>query len=502
MNDFFQQFIQNVTDYLPTALAALGILIGGWLVALIVSAIVRASLRRTKLDERIAALIAAEDEEEAERLNITRWVSRAVYYLIMLFVVVAFLQALNLTVVAEPINQLLNQVLTYLPLILGAAVLLLVAWVVATALKFIVIRAFKVTKLDERLSSEADIETPEQVSIGATIGSVVYWLVFLLFLPAILGALGLQGLLEPVQGVVDEILGVLPNILGAALILFVGWLGARIVRQILTNLFVGVGVDRLAERIGVAAALGEQKLSKVLGTIVYILILIPILISALDTLQIQAVSDPASQMLTTLLSALPAIFGAMLLIGVAYFVARVVGNFVTSFLTSIGFDKVLSMIGLGGVSEEARQTPSQIAGYLTTVAIMLFAVIESANLLGFTILATLVSEFLVAAGGVILALVVFGLGLYLAGLADRLIRDAGVAQAQLLAPAARISIIVFAGALALRQTGIAQDIVNLTFAILLGSIAVAAALAFGLGSREIAAKELERWLSEYRKRSR
>jgi hypothetical protein len=501
MNEFFEQFIQNVTDYLPTALAALGILIGGWLLALIVAAIVRGALRRTKLDERIAGLIAAE-EEEIEGLNVSRWVSRAVYYLIMLFVIVAFLQALNLTVVAEPINQLLNQVLSYLPLILGAAVLLLVAWVVANALKFVIVRAFKMMKLDERLSREADIVTPDQVSIGATIGSVVYWLVFLLFLPAILGTLGLQGLLEPVQGVVDEILGVLPNILGAALILLIGWLGARIVRQILTNLFVGVGVDQLAERMGVAAALGEQKLSKVLGTIVYILIMIPILISALDTLQIQAVSDPASQMLTTLLSALPAIFGAMLLIGVAYFVARAVGNFITSFLSSIGFDRVLSMIGLGGVAEEERQTPSQIAGYLATVAIMLFAVIESANLLGFTILATMVSEFLVAAGGVVLALVIFGLGLYLAGLADRLIRDAGVAQARLLAPAARISIVVFAGALALRETGIAQDIVNMAFAILLGMIAVAAALAFGLGGRDIAAKELEQWLSDYRKRNR
>ena len=107
-------------------MAVLIALVGGWLVALIVSAIVRAALRRTKLDERIAALIAAE-EDETERLNVTRWASRVVYYLIMLFVVVAFLQALNLTVVAEPINQLLNQVLSYLPLILGAAVLLFVA---------------------------------------------------------------------------------------------------------------------------------------------------------------------------------------------------------------------------------------------------------------------------------------------------------------------------------------------------------------------------------------
>jgi hypothetical protein len=499
MTEFIQEFIQTLGDYLPTALAAVGILIGGWLLALIVAAIVRGALRRTKLDERIASMIAGPEEIEAERIDVTRWISKVIYYLIMLFVIVAFLQALNLTIVAEPINELLNTVLSYLPLLLGAGALLLVAWVVASALKYVVIRVLKTSKLDERLSTQADIETPERVSISDTLGNVVYWLVFLLFLPAVLDALGLQGLLVPVQGMVNEILGVLPNILGASLILLVGWLGARIVRQIVANLLVGFGVDRLGEQTGVAAALGGRKVSDVIATIVYVLILIPILISALNTLQIDAVSRPASEMLTTLLNALPAIFGAFLLIGVAYFVARIVGNFVTNFLTGIGFDKVLSWIGLGGVVGEGRRTPSQIVGYLTTVAIMLFAVIESANLLGFTILAQLVSEFLVAAGGVLLGLFIFGLGLYLAGLADRVVRDTAGSQAQLLAPISRVAIIVFSGALALRQTGIAQDIVNMAFGIVLGTIAIAAALAFGLGSRDIAARELEGWLKKIRK---
>jgi hypothetical protein len=353
--------------------------------------------------------------------------------------------------------------------------------------------------LDERLYSEADLEAPEQVAVSTTLGNVIYWLVFLLFLPAVLGALGLQGLLGPVQGMVDEILGVLPNILGAGLILVVGWLASRIVRQIITNLLVGIGADRLGEQTGLAAALGGQQLSKVIGTIVYVLILIPVAIAALNALQIPAVSEPASQMLTTILNALPAIFGALLLIGIAYFVARLVGTFVTNVLTGIGFDMVLSWIGLGGEAAEGRRTPSEIVGYLAIVGIMFFAVIEAANLLGFTILAELVSQFVVAAGSVFLGLVIFGLGLYLAGLADRVIRDAGGSQAHVLAPTARVAIIVFSGALGLRQMGIAEDIVNMTFGIVLGAIAVAAALAFGLGAREIAAHELENWLQSLRR---
>ncbi|MCJ7566878.1 MAG: mechanosensitive ion channel [Anaerolineales bacterium] len=496
MNEFFQQFVQNIVSYLPSALAAIGVLIGGWLVALIVAAIVRGALRRTRLDERIARLIS-DDKDAPEQLNIAHWASRVVYYLIMLFVLVGFLQTLNLAVVAQPINELLNQVLSYIPILLGGAALLFVAWLVASALKFFVLRVLKAIKFDERVAIQAKIDTQE-TSFSSSIANVVYWLIFLLFLPAVLGALGLQGLLEPVQGIVDEILGVLPNILGAGLILFVGWLGARILRQILTNVLAEIGTDRLGERTGFSAALGGQKLSYILGTVVYVLVLIPILISALNTLQIEAVSRPASEMLTILLTALPAIFGAMLLIVVAYMVARFVSNFVTNVLSGVGFDKVLTYIGLGDVAGET--TPSQIIGYLTTIAIMLFAIIEAANLLGFNILAVLISEFIVAAGGVLLAVLIFGLGLYLAGLVDRVIRDAGVKYASVLAPAARIAIIVFSGALALRETGIAQDIVTMTFTIVLGTIGVAAALAFGLGSREIAAKELENWITSWRKR--
>jgi hypothetical protein len=312
-----------------------------------------------------------------------------------------------------------------------------------------------------------------------------------------LNALNVQ--LTPVEGMVNEILGALPNILGAAIVLVVGWIAARIVRQIVTNLLAGAGVDRLGDRTGVAAALGEQKLSGILGTVVYVLILIPVVIAALNSLEIEAVSGPASQMLGSVLQAVPAIFAAFLLIGVAYFVARMVGAFVNNMLTGVGFNRVLTWIGLGSEVPEEGQTPSEVVGYLTTLAIMLFAVIEAAELLGFTVLADLVSQFLVAAGGVITGILIFGLGLYLARIADRVIRGTGGSQAQVLAPVARVSIVVFSGALALRQTGIAEDIVNLAFGIVLGTVAVAAALAFGLGARDLAANELERWLNAMRK---
>jgi hypothetical protein len=146
-----------------------------------------------------------------------------------------------------------------------------------------------------------------------------------------------------------------------------------------------------------------------------------------------------------------------------------------------------------GEMQPGRLTPSEIAGYLVTVAIMLFALMEAADLLGFEELSLLVSGFIVAAGQVLFGLLIFALGLYFSYLAYQVIRDSGVSQSHILGAAARIAIIIFASALALREMGIAESIVNLAFGLLLGAVAVAIALAFGLGGREIAARQLERW---------
>ena len=126
---------------------------------------------------------------------------------------------------------------------------------------------------------------------------------------------------------------------------------------------------------------------------------------------------------------------------------------------------------------------------------MLFAAIEAAGLLGFANLAVLLSDFVVFAGRVVLGLVIVGVGLYRAAVAANAVRASGSTQAPLLAIASRVSIIVLSGAIALRQMGLANEIIELAFGLLLGSIAVAVAIAFGLGGRDIAARSIEGWLS-------
>ena len=199
-------------------------------------------------------------------------------------------------------------------------------------------------------------------------------------------------------------------------------------------------------------------------------------------------------MLNTILSALPAIFAAALILIVAYAVGRVVAGLAANLLTGVGFNTVFARLGLGREPGPGERTPAEIVGYLVLVAVMLFATIEAVRELGFVLLADLVMRFTVFAGEVILGLIIFGIGLFLANLASSTVLASGASQAGLLALAARVSIIVLAGAMALRQMGLADDIINMAFGLLLGSVAVAVALAFGLGARDIAGREVADWV--------
>jgi hypothetical protein len=495
MQVVWNQITQLVGAYIPNLVGALLILILGWIVALILRAIVRAALRRTTLDDRLAAWIVG--RERVKGVEVEQWFAKGVFWLIMLFVLIAFFQALGLTIVTEPLNQLLTQLFEYAPQLLGAGLLLLLAWIVATGLRWLITHGLGALKLDERLGGQAGLEA-EQIPLTKSIADAVYWLVFLLFLPAILTALDLQGLLGPVQGMVDKVLGFLPNLLAAGLILAIGWFVARIVQRIVANLLAAVGIDRLTERVGLDSVLGKQTLSGLLGLIVYVLILIPVLIAALNALALEAITQPASNMLNAILGAFPDIFAATLVLIIAYIVGRVVASLITNLLAGVGFNNILARLGLGQGSGEEARTPSEVVGYLVLVAIMLFATIEATRLLGFVLLADLVSQFVEFAAQVILGLIIFAVGLYLANLAAKTVEVSGVNQSRLLALAARISILVLAGAMALRQMGLANEIINLAFGLLLGAIAVAAALAFGLGGREVAGRELQKWLQSVR----
>ncbi|MFH1766017.1 MAG: mechanosensitive ion channel [Gemmatimonadota bacterium] len=474
--------LQDAWSYLPSLLAALAILVLGWLASMVLATLVRGAIRRTAAGDRAVQWIRG--EEPAPPMDVAGVAGRLAFWIGMLFVLVGFFQVLNLTLVTEPLNALLAQFAEFLPRLIGAAILLVIAWVVAATLRRLVAVVLKRIRFDDRIGLE-----PKDPGAGAPVSKAiaesVYWLVLLLFLPAILGALAVEGLLGSVQEVTDQLLGFLPNLLGATLILGVGWVVARLIRDIVTNLFAAIGVDSLGDRIGISADGGTGGLSKLAGLVLYVLILIPVVVASLNALALTSVTGPASSMLERILSAIPAIFAAALLLGLAFLVGRLVADLTASVLKGAGFDGLLERLGLSQATLRDR-SPSDMVGTLVLVTVMLFAAIEAASVLGFGTVALMFQEVAYFGGQLILAVMVLGLGFYFAGLAEQTIRSGASPVAGPLGLVARIAILVLAASMALQQLNVGQEIITIAFAATVGSVAVAAAIAFGIGGREFA----------------
>ncbi|MEL6326768.1 MAG: hypothetical protein AAFQ61_07675, partial [Cyanobacteria bacterium J06626_23] len=183
-SDLKTSFSADIVGFIPTLLGALAILAIGIIIAFVASWIVGNILKRTTLDDKLASWVSGRPSDE---IPTTKWGSAAVFWLVILFTLVAVLNALDLTVVSEPLNDLLSTIMEYLPRIAAAGLLLGVAWVIATLVKTLVTRALAQVSVDERLSQQTGVDaTGSGFSLSDTLSTVLYWFIFLLFLPLVL----------------------------------------------------------------------------------------------------------------------------------------------------------------------------------------------------------------------------------------------------------------------------------------------------------------------------
>lgn len=499
---WYQELLNAGSDFLPFLLAALAILVVGYVIALIAAAVTRRALHKTNLDERLMDRLGRRKADGASE----RAAGKVVFWAIMFFVILGAFQALGLSTLGEPLNAFLGNIFAYLPNVLGAIVLGLIAWGVATVLKRGALAGMQATNFDERVGragraepseeeygAEPEAPTVEGTRLSESLATGLYWLVILLFLPAILGALQLGSLVEPVNVLLNEFMAFLPNLVGAAAILVIGWFVARIVRNAATNVLHATGLDDAGERWGMGDDVGEQRPSELVGLFLYVVILIPVVIGALDALGIEAVTAPAQNALNDIVGVVPDLAAAAGILLIAYLVARVVADLSTSLLAGVGVDNVWSRMGMAAPERGPRL--SRAIGVTLGVVIVAFAAVEAAAVLGFDIIAGLFTGLLVFAGRVALGVVILGAGLWLANLAAKAVRATNARNAGTLATIAQGAVIVFATGMALQEIGLASELVLLTFGLALGAAAVAGAIAFGLGGREVAEEELREWRS-------
>jgi hypothetical protein len=445
-------------------------------------------LHKLQVDERASGW--AGDGEKLPRVE--EGVGKIVYYFLMLFVLVGFFEVLGLTIITEPLNALLAGVFAYLPHLVAAGALAVAAWIVAAILRGLTRRLLEATNIDKKVTEQTD---SDRLSVSKALSEAVYWLIWLIFLLPILGALGLQSLVEPLTAMFNEVLAFVPQLLAAIVILVVGWFVAKIVRRIVTSFLVAIGTDEFSDRIGLGRVLGKQNLSGLLGIVVFIIILVPVVIASLDALNMTSLTAPLSAMLASIFTAVPAILAAVAILVVAYVIGKLLGELVATVLEGVGFDNILIFLGLAKEPVTGRMAPSQLVGTIVLVAVLVLAALSATSILNMPALTLILAQFLGFAWRIIVGLVIFGLGLWLASLIVSGIEATDWPHKKLAVIFTRIAVIALATAMALGQMGLADAIINLAFGLIVGGFVLAAALAFGLGGREVAGRELEGWVT-------
>ncbi|XHM12780.1 mechanosensitive ion channel [Bacillus amyloliquefaciens] len=470
---------------LPNLIIALLVLLIGWGIAKIIEKAVYKGLQKTKIDDRLFA------EKKPARYSSEKVISKVIYFIALIIVFILFFNILHLTTVASPFVSMLSAITAAVPSVLKAGLILLVGWAAASLFSYLVKKAGMKLAENGRLRKWTMVSEEAEMSRSVTAASrIVFYFVLLLFLPGVLSALQISGVSGPFTNMIQSVLSFIPKLFAAALIVLIGWLVARLVRDIVTNFLASIGTERLAARMGLSIYLKDTSLSAIIGTIVYVLIFIPVIISALDRLDVAGISEPASAMLHTVFTMLPNIIIGIVLIIAGIWVGKWVNSIVSGLLHRAGFDSLLGKMGFEQAGTP-KLTLSQTVGMIVQIIIVLLFTAEALQLVHLEFLVVIATGIIAYLPNVLAAVFILGIGLLAGQLVSRLL--AGMLSGKefrFLAPLAKYTIITLSIFMALDQLGVADTIVNAAFILILGGFALAFGLSFGLGGKEFASRYL------------
>ncbi|NLO82235.1 MAG: mechanosensitive ion channel [Clostridiales bacterium] len=376
-----------------------------------------------------------------------------------------------------------------LPAVVSAILYLILAFIVASIVKNLVVKLLNKVKAD-KYTDKLGISDEKTGSSIEFFGKLVFFIVFVLFLPGVLDKLGLQNVALPIASMVSQFLDFIPNLIAAVIILLIGIFVANIIRQLLTPILRKLNIDKIQEKAGLKPEEGAS-ISSMISYIVYILILIPVIIAALQVLNITAITQPAIAMLNKIVLFLPNIFVAIAIVAIGIFIANITGKLLTTVLSAVGADTFVKNLIPEDNTKLQKLSASKIIGELVRYIIILLFLVEAFNVIQLEVLRVvgqaIIAYLPLAISAAIIVIVAFILSAWIEKL---LLKN--LPHAKILAKLVKYVIVILGLFMTLNQLGIAVTIVNAAFIIMLGALGVAFAIAFGVGGRQFAADTLKK----------
>lgn len=362
--------------------------------------------------------------------------------------------------------------------VVKAVLLLVLAYFIASA-----VRSMLKALLNKTSFCKSQEDGAKKESIVEYIGDIAYLFVMLLFVPGIFSALGASTIATPILDMMRSIWSFLPNLLGAGIVLMLGNLVAKLIRQLLAPALKKANVDKLQEKLGCETP-SDVSLSETLAYLVYVLILIPVIIAALQVLKLDVLTAPATVMLQEILTYIPLVAAALFVAGLGVVLGRLVSQIVTRLIAASGADeKVKEFIG----ETSYKFSLSGIVGSILNGVIVILFTVQGVNLLKLEILTKVGTAIIGYLPNILAAVLVMAAAWIGSAAAQRAFEKNGFTCC---AAFIRGLILIIAGFMILSQLGIAVSIVNEAFIIILTGAALAFAIAFGIGGADIVKKYL------------
>ncbi|MGR3809717.1 mechanosensitive ion channel [Jiulongibacter sp. NS-SX5] len=380
-------------------------------------------------------------------------------------------------------SQLSNMIGPGLFRALSAVLIFFITWVVAKFISGLVAKLVKRTSIDKRMSERGKAKPSKMV------GKLVHYLLLVMGSLIALEILGVSNVLDPLKDMLSKFMSSVPNIIGAGVIGVIGYYLAQFVAEL-----IGMGGEFI-ERWSIKLNLGNIDLVNILKKVVFIFVFVPILMIALDYLNMDVITEPAKAMFTDLMRAIPKIILAVIIMAVFYIVGKYVVQLLMGILENIGINDYAAKYNLNSIVGERKL--SSVIGSVATFMILLVGATTAVGELEFTALTNILNEVLSLASKILFGLVILLLGNFLANTAYKFMSKSD--DNSLVANIAKYVILALFIAIALRQMGIANEIVELAFGLTLGAIAVAFALMFGLGGREAAGEQVKEFFQRFKK---
>ena len=392
----------------------------------------------------------------------------------------------------DTLSRVTDSIFITIPDAIRIVILILIALVFASLVKKLVVKGLSKIAPVATLAKWGLVKpTQDEKALVKNAGQLAYFLVILFFLPAILSGLGVSSAVDPISNMFAKFFGFLPNAIAAGLILFVGVFLGKFVKNLVSGLLVKLPfekwITKLFDQDVEQAKVNEGKIADVLSSMVYVLLFIPFLTLALETLGIKSLSEPIVGLLDQVVSFIPNILVAIVLLAIGGFIAKLLSNLLEKLLKASGIDHYSQYLSVKGKAEYQLST---VLANIASAMILIFFFVEALATLNLSVLNTIGLAIIAYLPAVISSRAILGLAIVFGNILAGFMAKSTNSKA--LAEVVRYGLIALAIFMVLDQLNIAQTIVHTTFTIILGAAAVAFALAFGLGGKAFAARQLEK----------